>query len=98
METTDFISIERISTHYNIPISFIQNLNEYDLVQFIEVEETVCIYKTEIKEIEKMMRLHYELDINMEGLDAIFNLLNKVDSLKQEVVTLQNKLRLLGDL
>ena len=41
-----------------------------------------------------MMRLHYELDINMEGIDAISNLLLKIDNLQQELTAAKNKLRL----
>ena len=40
-----------------------------------------------------MMRLHYELDINFEGMDAIFNLLKKVESLNESIVELHNRLK-----
>jgi hypothetical protein len=41
-----------------------------------------------------MMRLHFELDINIEGIDAISNLLQQIDNLQKELISTKNKLRL----
>ena len=38
------------------------------------------------------MRLHYDLDINIEGIDAIYNLLKQVEELQSQIITLRNKL------
>lgn len=92
MQTKDIISIQQICTNYNIPVSFISALNEIELVKIITIQKTQCIYKTQIKDLEKMIRLHYELDINIEGLDAIYNLLKQVKSLKEEINELNNRL------
>ena len=92
MQTKDIISIQQICTNYNIPVSFISALNEIELVKIITIQKTQCIYKTQIKDLEKMIRLHYELDINIEGLDAIYNLLKQVKSLKEEIYELNNRL------
>lgn len=43
------------------------------------------------------MRLHYDLEINIEGIDAIYNLLEQVNSLRKEITTLNNRLRLYED-
>ena len=94
METNDLISLQRFCAHYNIPFSFINALNEFDLIEIVTIQETQCIYKTQIKDIEKMIRFHYELDINIEGIDAIYNLLKQVESLKDEINELNNKLNL----
>lgn len=93
MKTTDLISIRTICTHYNIPISFINSLNEFDLIEVVETENSLFIYKTQIKDVEKIIRMHYELDINMEGIDVIYNLLKQVESLKSDINHLNNRLR-----
>ena len=41
-----------------------------------------------------MMRMHYDLDINMEGIDVIAHLLKRIDSLQQELKMAKNRLRL----
>jgi hypothetical protein len=38
------------------------------------------------------MRLHYDLDINLEGIEAITSLLNRVKSMQEEIRELRNRL------
>ena len=45
-----------------------------------------------------MIRLHYDLNINLEGLDAVYNLLKRVENLQSEITSLHNKLRIYEDL
>jgi hypothetical protein len=40
------------------------------------------------------MRMHYDLDINMEGIDVISHLLKRIHNLQDELRITQNKLRL----
>lgn len=40
-----------------------------------------------------MIRIHQDLEVNPEGIDVIFNLLRKVDELKNELAAAKNKLR-----
>jgi hypothetical protein len=93
MASKSLISIQQICVHYNVPESFINALNDLDLIDIIYLENAPCISETHINEVEKMMRLHYDLDINLEGIDAIYNLLKQIEGLKQENTLLQNKLR-----
>jgi len=41
-----------------------------------------------------MMRFHYDLNINIEGIDAITHLLQQIEDLQQELIATKNKLRL----
>jgi hypothetical protein len=93
MKTKDIISIQEICIHYNIPISFITALNEFELVEIITIQEIQYINVRQIKDIEKMIRLHYELHINMEGMDVVYNLLKQVASLQDEIIILDNRLK-----
>ena len=93
MDTNDLISIQRLCKHYKISNSFISKLNEYELIEIIESKNELYIYKTQITEVEKMIRLHFELNINMEGMDAIYNLMRQIDSLKNDILQLNNKLQ-----
>ena len=93
METRDLIPIEILCKRYNIPVSFINNLREFQLIEIIVEENDFYIHTTQIKAVEKMMRLHYELDINFEGMDVIFNLLKKVELLNEDIIALHNRLK-----
>tara|TARA_R100001377_G_C3188019_1_gene109370 strand:- start:1358 stop:1657 length:300 start_codon:yes stop_codon:yes gene_type:complete len=91
MDTKNVITITEFCQHYKIPESFIMSLNEYELVQLATENETPCIYVTEIQTIEKLIRFHFELDINIEGIHAISNLLNKLERLQEDVRILTNE-------
>jgi len=93
MGTKDIISIQQFCIHYNIPKSFIKSLNEFELVEIITIQEIQYINVRQIKDIEKMIRLHYELNINMEGMDVVYNLMKRIASLQDEIIILDNRLK-----
>ena len=97
MNEKDLITIPQFCTHYNIPVTFIDSLNEYELIEVIILENAQYISVTQIKDIEKMMRLHFDLEINLEGVHAISSLLRQVDALQNEVKKLNNKLSFYED-
>ncbi|SFJ32908.1 chaperone modulator CbpM [Olleya namhaensis] len=97
MEVIDLISITTFCTHYNVPTTFINQLEDYELIEIVVSEQDQYIKVTQINEVEKMMRLHYDLNINLEGLDAVYNLLKRVETLQSEITSLNNKLRLYED-
>jgi len=86
------ISVQTFCVHYKVPTSFIDSLSHYELIQLIEVETTLHIPIKEITKIERLMRLHYDLEVNFEGLDVINNMVSKINSLQSEVISLKNKL------
>lgn len=92
MDTTQFISIQQFCTHYNVPLSFIDALREYELVEITITDSENYLKTNQLNDIEKMMRLHYDLDINLEGIDAIYNLLKQVEDLQNEIMQLRNKI------
>jgi hypothetical protein len=94
MSTENFIPLETLCTHYSVELSFFSNLNEIGLIEIQTVEQRQYVHQDSIYEIEKMIRMHQELDVNLEGIDVVFNLLQKIDSLKKELVAVRNRLRL----
>ncbi|WP_431136851.1 chaperone modulator CbpM [Psychroserpens mesophilus] len=92
MDTTHLISIQQFCKHYKVPVTFIDALHEYELVEITITQKDNYIKTNQLNDIEKMMRLHYDLDINFEGIDAIYNLLKQVEQLQSEITVLKNKL------
>ncbi len=89
----DLITTEEFCIQHKIEYSFINSLHNYGLVEIVQINEQSCISMDKLKDIEKFIRLHYELDINPEGLDAIAQLLNRVENLQDEITFLKNRLR-----
>ena len=71
-----------------------ENLHEYGLVAFEEKENQLFMDEKDISEIEKMFRLHNDLGINFEGLDALNQLLKRMRKMEREMDLLQKRLRL----
>jgi hypothetical protein len=94
MANENLIPVEEFCTIHKIEFSFIHSLNEFGLIEIITVEETSYIQQEQISSLEKLMRLHYDLEINLEGIDAIAHLLKRVENMNEEMIALKNKLRL----
>ena len=81
----DLVLITQFCIHHEIESSFIFSLQEFGLVTVLEYKNEQYLALEEIGEVEKIIRLHYELGINIEGIDAIFGLLKKVTALQSEL-------------
>jgi MerR HTH family regulatory protein len=92
MANKNIISVDQFCQHYGIDVSFINSLIDHGLTEITIVENSPYIPEKQIKNIERMMRLHYDLDINMEGIEAISHLLHRMDSLQNELNTFRNRL------
>ena len=92
MSTKNLILLNNLCTHYNIEISFFNSLNEFGLVEIISVEEVQYIHLNKITDLEKMIRIHQELNVNIEGIDVVLNLLEKIEELQNELIITKNKL------
>lgn len=94
MNSNNLISTQKLCLHYDIEISFIDALNKMGLIRIQIIEQNEFIHEDEISSFEKIIRLHNELNINLEGIDIVLNLLEKERELQVELNILKNKLRL----
>jgi chaperone modulatory protein CbpM len=94
MQTDHLIPADQFCVQHNIELSFITRLYENGLIEIKTVEQTTFIPEERLPELEKIIRLHYELDINLEGVEAITHLLQRMERLQDELRGLKNRLRL----
>ena len=94
MNEKHLISAQTLCSHYNIEISFVDTLNKMGLIQIEIIEQNQFIHQDQISDLEKIMRLHHELNVNLEGIDVVFNLLEKEKKLRDELNVIKNRLRL----
>lgn len=80
------ITIEDFCQYYKAEISFIRSLQDSGLIEFIERDEDDYISFDEMPRLEKFVRMHYDLDINLEGLETIDYLLQKVEDLQKKLL------------
>ncbi|SIN72385.1 chaperone modulator CbpM [Algoriphagus halophilus] len=94
MVETHLIAIKTICLNYGIDNSFVEELNEFGLIHIEFIQNDKFIHQDQISDLEKMIRLRNELNLNLEGIDVVFNLLQKEKELKEELTILKNRLKL----
>ncbi len=86
------ISTDDFCTHYKVEYAFINALQQQGLIEIVTINQHSFIDHDHIRNVEKLVRLHYDLDINIEGIEAITYLLNRVKDMQEEIRVLKNKL------
>lgn len=94
MQTDYLISVDEFCAYHNIEISFISTLQHAGLIEITTINETGFIDLEQLRQLEKIVRLYYELDINLEGIETINSLLQRISSMQKEIIVLRNRLRL----
>ncbi len=94
MKTEELIRIDKLCVHYEVEQTFFTHLSEAGLIEITIIENTLYIHPELISDVEKMMRLHNDLQLNVEGIDVVFHLLQKIDGLNTELNAAKNRLRL----
>jgi len=86
------ISVQQFCIHYDVSPSFMDALSTFELVEFLIEENDKYIRIDDINRVERLMRMHFELDVNFEGLDVISNLIDKINTQEKELIELRNRL------
>ena len=97
MSTATYIPIKTLCSYYKVEISFFEGLNDYGLIEITTVEKSPCVHQNYIKNLDSIVRLHQDLHINFEGIDTVFNLLEKINDLQNELSATKNRLRIFED-
>lgn len=94
MEKEQLIAMEVYCDHEGLEVSFVEALHDRGLIRITTIKEQRFIDPEYIARLEKLARMHYDLDINLEGIEAISHLLERMESLQVEMHTLHERLRL----
>lgn len=87
------IPAQEFCAHHHVEMSLIYSLQEYGLVDVIKNEDSEYLSVEQLSELEKILRLHYDLHVNMAGVDVILHLLKQLESAQHELDALRNQLK-----
>lgn len=87
------VAIDDICVHHHTDVQFISTLSDYGLVEITTVEARQYISLEQMRQLERLLRLHNDLHINPEGIDAIAHLLERIEDMQQELNAMRRKLR-----
>ena len=94
MENEELIAMEVYCDHEGVEVSFVEALHDRGLIRITTVKEQRFIDPEHLSRVEKLARMHYDLDINLEGIEAISHLLERMEALQQDMHSLSARLRL----
>ncbi len=88
------IAIDEFCLQHNIEHSFISSLHHSGMIRVTFIEKSGYIEADQLEYLEKVVRLYYDLDINLEGIETIIHLLDRLQYLQNEIIKLNNTLNL----
>ena len=86
------ISREELVQIYNIEITFFDELVDSGLLNIETDNEIRYLMYEDLPTFERFTNLHYDLEINLPGLEVIHNMLQKMENLNQINRELMQKL------
>jgi chaperone modulatory protein CbpM len=94
MTTEQLIAANDFCVYHKVEYTFIDSLQQAGLVSVTVIDQTTYIPENELQKLERMIRLHNELEINVPGIEAVTHLLQRVEELQGTLQQLKNRLRL----
>ena len=91
----ELIIVSEYCRKCHIEPSFIDLLQEGGLIEDIRTEGGErCLQFAQLPDVERYSRMYYDLSINIEGIDAIHHLLQRMEEMQNELHELRSQLRL----
>ncbi len=78
---------------YQVEETFIESLHDSGLIHLIDSEEQRFIEYDDLAALEQFVRWYNDMDINVQGIEALYHMLGRVRSLQSEIDELRNELR-----
>ncbi|WP_445381751.1 chaperone modulator CbpM [Robiginitalea sp. IMCC43444] len=92
MERDKYIRIIDFCEGHGLETRFLYELQEFELISIQKLEKEEVFHRRELRRLERLLRLHRDLHINPQGLQAVDHLLNRVQQLEEEVLQLRRAL------
>lgn len=94
---TDFIVISEYCEKSHTDPMFLQSLEETGLIEIHNIDGKQYLLASQLRDLEKYSHLYYDLSINIEGIDAIHHMLERIENLQQELRQLRLRINRLGE-
>lgn len=92
MYTKKFIPVDEFCINHNIDTSFITTLQDNGMIKTTTLKKNLFFDAGQLLKLEKIICFYYELDINLEGIESISHLLERIEILQNEISDLRNRI------
>ncbi len=86
---TELIIIKKIYQNSRIEPEFLNLLQEEGLIEVINIDGEQYIKESKLTDLEKFASWYYDLSVNIEGIDIINNILQKMQRMERELYILK---------
>ncbi|RYY31299.1 MAG: MerR family transcriptional regulator [Chitinophagaceae bacterium] len=93
MEQQHMVTATDFCAHHHIQLTFIKSLSDYGLIEIQNVDDEIYLLPDQLNKLEKIVDLHFRMEINLEGIETIEYLLTRIHSMQEEIAVLKNRLR-----
>lgn len=91
---TELIIVSEYCHKCHIEPSFIDMLQEGGLIEVRTEAGERYLLLSQLPDVERYSRMYYDLSINMEGIDAIHHILERMEGMRREINSLRSQLLL----
>ena len=91
---TDLVIVSEYCQKFHIDPSFIILMEEGGLIDINITDGERYLFSSQLRDLEQYTRMYYDLSINIEGIEAIHHMLDRMRNLQAEIQSLRNRLHL----
>ncbi len=88
------IAVEEFCSIHGVEISFVSSLEQSGMLEITTIKEIGYIDAAQLRQLERLIRFYNDMDINLEGIETVNHLLDKITQLQVENTELKNRLLL----
>ena len=92
MEQEHYISLREFCQGHALDETFLFRLEAFELIRIERVRSEACFHREELPRLERLIRLHRDLDIGPQGLQAIDHLLGRMQRMQDEMAAMRRRL------
>ncbi len=93
MSDDELILLEHFCAQWQTEVSVVHTFAELGLIQIVHHKAERYLLAGQLRELEKMLEFHHELQINAEGIDVICHLLQQIQQLQEQLKVAHDRLR-----
>lgn len=90
---TDLIIIKEYCEKSHTDPTFLISLEEGGLIEIRTINGEQYLLVSQLRELERYSHLYYDLSINIEGIDAIHHMLERLENMQHEMRLLRRQLQ-----
>lgn len=94
MEIEKYFLVNQFCVSHEIDIDFLHSLHQIGFIEIHQFESQNYVHLESLPILEKAIRLNQDLNLEINELEIILSLLDKIESLQEENKTLKYKVEM----